>query len=156
MQSGQGRRSRATDRVYLLSGILVDPAGQPSRGSPCQEPLFYRLGKGAKVAAPAVESTVLRLVLGEMTRPETAAAIAQRLRDSTPEKPKARDVAALRARLAVIDRKLDALVGLIADDPETAPAYKRSLVALEAERSTVQAEIQEQAAVRETAQITAL
>lgn len=91
LQSGQGRRSRATDRVYLLSGILVDPTGQPYSGESYQGAAFYRLGKGAKVAATAVESTVLRLVLGEMCRPETAAAIAQRLRDSAPAKPKARD-----------------------------------------------------------------
>ena len=51
--------------------------------------------------------------------------------------------AALKRKLATLDGKIDRLVGLIAEDVDAAPAYRRAIAGMEAERVAVGGELAE-------------
>ena len=152
----QGRRNRSTDRVYLLSGLLESPAGEPFIGESTRNQGNYRLGKGRRIACRLLDQAVLNQVFADLTAPETARLIAERMRALSAPQGKPRDLGALKQRLTRLDQKISRLVDLIAEDADAAPAYRRNLITMEAERAAV---LQEQARAEQEnqqAQIVAL
>lgn len=75
-----GRRNRATDRVYLLSGLLVDPAGGPWSGETTRGQSFYRLKQGKRISARLIDQAILDVVIADLSSPDVAANIAERMR----------------------------------------------------------------------------
>ena len=138
-----GRRNRAGERVYLLSGLLIAPDGQPYAGETSKGQAAYRLGKGGRIAARLIEAAVLDQVFADLAAPDTAKLIGERLRAHAAPVARPRDLAALKRKLATLDSKIDRLVGLIAEDVDAAPAYRRAIAGMEAERAAVGGELAE-------------
>lgn len=137
----QGRRTRAGDRAYLLSGLLVAPDGRPWSGEHDASGTFYRLGRGPKIAAGAVESAILDLVFRDLSGPEAAAQISERMRAQAAPRSRPRDLAAMRAKAGTLGRKIDKLVDLLAEDVDAAQAYRRAIGKMESEREAIAEEL---------------
>ena len=148
-----GRRNRLGERVYLLSGLLVTPDGQPFAGECNRGQDAYRLGKGRRIAARLVETAVLDQVFADLSAPATAALIAERMRAQQVPPPRPGALAASKRRLVGLDGKIDRLVGLIAEDVEAAPAYRRMIATLEAERAALTEQIAEMSRAQPTGQV---
>jgi DNA invertase Pin-like site-specific DNA recombinase len=136
-----GRRNRAGDRVYLLSGLLVSPTGEPWAGEWSKGQAAYRQGKGRRVSARALDTAVVDAVFADLASPAIAAQLAERLRAAASDTPKPRDIPRLKARLATLDTKISRIVGLIAEDPDAAPAYRRAVAQMETERAALADEL---------------
>lgn len=156
LATGQGRRNRSTDRVYLLSGLLESPDGTPYIGESTRDQANYRLGKGRRIAVRLIETAVLDQVFADLASPDTAKQIAERMRAQGTPSGKPRDLGALKKRLATLDQKIYRLVERIADDIDAAPAYQRAIVTMEAERAVVLRELETAEQEQQQAQIIAL
>ena len=156
LHAKEGRRNRATDRVYLFSGILVAPDGQRFAGETSKGQGAYRLGKGKRVSARALDSAILAQVFADLAAPDTAERIAEHMRAASRPKDKPRDLAKLKSRLTALDTKIDRLVGLIAEDADAASAYRRTVAQLEADRAALVTEISEASRISEEADIVAM
>ena len=148
-----GRRNRATDRVYLLSGLLVAPDGTAWSGGSTRGDNYYRLGMGKRVSARLIERAVLDAIVADLQAPEVAEQIAERMRALSRPQGKPVDLSKLRGRIKAIDTKSARLVDLIADDPDAAPAYRRAVAQMEQERIAIEGEIAEAERVRQTAEV---
>ena len=142
LESRAGLRTRSGDRVYLLSGLLQDPQGQPFAGETSKGQGAYRLGKGERIAARIIEGAVLDQVFADLAAPEVAKAIAERMRQAAAPASKPRDLAGLRRRLATLDGKITKLVDLIAAAGAAAPAYQRAIAGMEGERTALAGELE--------------
>jgi DNA invertase Pin-like site-specific DNA recombinase len=148
-----GRRTRAGERLYLLSGLLQDPQGAAYAGETCKGQAFYRLGKGARIAARLVDGAVLDQVFADLAAPATASAIAASMRaQASPTHPPA-DPAALRRQLAALDAKISRLVALVAEDQEAAPAYRRAIAAMETDRARLAEDLATATSARQQANV---
>ncbi|MBV5310812.1 recombinase family protein [Chromatium okenii] len=156
LDAGQGRRNRATDRIYLLSGLLVAPDGTAFSGETTKGQAAYRLGKGRRINARALDHAVLTQIFADLSAPAVAADIAERMRALHRPADKPRDLARLKSRLATLDGKIDRLVSLIAEDIDAAPAYRRAVAQMEAERVSVADEIKEASRISQDAEVVAL
>jgi DNA invertase Pin-like site-specific DNA recombinase len=83
-----GRRTRAGERLYLLSGLLQDPQGAAYAGETTKGQPFYRLGKGGRIAARLVDGAVLDQVFADLAAPDTASAIAASMRAQASPTPR--------------------------------------------------------------------
>ncbi|MGK9452720.1 recombinase family protein [Acidithiobacillus caldus] len=121
-------------RIYLLTGLLFSPSGEPWIG----DSGYYRLGKGKKVAAQHVESGILQHTLRFFQSGDLAEAIVQHYRslgktgrDTASEKTR------VVRRIAEIDKKIFRLSDLLSET--TAPgALLRQIEVLESERDQLQ------------------
>lgn len=156
LAAGQGRRTRASDRAYLLSGLLISPDGTGWNGEHDASGAFYRLGRGAKISAPAVESAILDRIFADLTGPDAAARIADRMRAAAMPRSRPRDLLAMRAKAGTLARKIDKLVDLLAEDVDAAAAYRRAIGKMEAERAALLDELAEAERETETAELVAL
>lgn len=138
-----GRRNRASDHVYLLSGLLVSTDGAAWSGEWSKGRGAYRMAKGPRVSAAAIDAAVLDAVFSDLSSPDVAARIAERMRAQTAPADRPRDLARMRSRAATLTRKIARLVDLIADDPDAAPAYRRSVAQMESEREALRSEIEQ-------------
>ena len=148
-----GLRTRAGDRVYLLSGLLQDTHGQPFAGETSKGQAAYRQGKGRRIAARLIEGAVLDQVFADLAAPEVAKAIADRMRQAAAPASKPRDLAGLRRKLATLDGKIGKLVELIADAGTAAPAYQRAIAGMELERATLATELEQAATESHQAEV---
>jgi DNA invertase Pin-like site-specific DNA recombinase len=136
--SKSGRRDARKDgRVYLLGSLLFDPTGAPWHGDAGS----YRLGKGPRVAAEAVESAVVALTVAELQSEERAKAIAEHYRRlSSPGRNGSKEVAVSRRKVADLDKRIARLVALVSQT--SAPdALLRQVEAMEAERAALVASV---------------
>jgi hypothetical protein len=139
--------------VYLLSGLLVAPDGSPWSGEWSGGQGAYRLGKGRRVSARALDGAVLDAVFADLASPDVAAQIAERMRAQAAPQDRPRDLARLRSRSAALAAKITRLVGLIAEDADAAPAYRRAVADMEQERAAIEAELHDAEAAAQHAQI---
>ena len=99
---------------------------------------------------------MLDTVFADLSAPDIAGRIAERMRaQASPP----RDTGAperLRRRMAALDAKIEKLVGLIAEDAEAAPAYRRAVAKMEGERAAVEQDLREAERCAETACVVAL
>ena len=156
LEAGQGRRNRNTDRVYLLSGLLVSPSGEPFAGETSHGAGAYRIGKGKRIASRLLDAAVIDQVFADLSAPSVAADIAARMRAMSAPAGKPVDLLKLKKRLSSLDAKSARLVSLIAEDVDAAPAYRRAVAQLEADRAAVQAEIEEADRATDQATVIAL
>lgn len=156
LHAKQGRRNRNNDRVYLLSGLLESPDGQPFAGECTRNQSNYRIPKAGRISCKLLDSAVLDQVFTDLAAPETAHQIAERMRALSAAPAKPRDVAVMKRRLSGMEQKMDRLIDLIAEDEDAGPAYRRRLVQLETERATLLAELEEATQARQYAQVAAL
>jgi DNA invertase Pin-like site-specific DNA recombinase len=156
LEAGQGRRNRNTDRVYLLSGLLVSPDGEPFAGETSHGAGAYRLGKGKRIAARLLDGAVLDQIFADLSAPQVAADIAARMRALSAPTGKPVDLQRLRKRLLALDAKIGKLVTLIAEDVDAAPAYRRAVAQMEGDRAAVQADIEDADRTSKQADVIAL
>lgn len=141
LEARAGLRTRSGDRVYLLSGLLQDPQGQPFSGETSKGQSAYRLGKGGRIAARIIEGAVLDQVFADLAAPDVAKAIAERMRQAAAPASKPRDLAGLKRKLGTLDGKILRLVDLIAAAGTAAPAYQRAIAGMELERAAMAMEL---------------
>lgn len=103
-----------------------------------------------------MDGAVLDVVFQDLSSPAIAAELAARMRAQSQPNSKPRDLEQLKRRLAALDGKVARLVGLIAEDAEAAPAYRRAIVQMEADRAAIAAELEAARQDTETAQLVAL
>jgi len=156
LEDGQTRRNRAGNRVYLLSGLLISPDGQPYSGETTKGAGFYRLGKGRRISTRLLDDAVMDCVFNDLSQPDTAKLIADQMRAASAPKGKPRDITAMKLRLQGLDQKISRLVDLIAEDAEAAPAYRRAIGKMETDRVMIEAEIEAAAVESKTAECVAL
>lgn len=156
LETRSGRRNRASDHVYMLSGLLVDSQGKPYAGEWSKGAGAYRVGKGKRISAALIERAVLDTVFADLGAPETAALIAERMRAQSAPQGKPRDLSALKRRLKTLESKIARLVELIAEDADAAPAYRRSVAQLERDRQAVADELDDAERSSEQADLIAL
>jgi hypothetical protein len=148
-----GRRNRAADRIYLLSGLLVSPDGTACSGETYHGAGAYRLGKGPRIAARLLDAAVLDTVFADLCAPATAARIAERMRAQASPPRDADAPERIRRRLATLDAKTDRLVELIAEDAEAAPAYRGAVAKMEGERAAPAAKLRTAEQAADTADV---
>ncbi|MHB1689988.1 MAG: hypothetical protein ACYCSR_04875 [Thiomonas sp.] len=139
LESQKTRRTRTTDRTYLLTGLLVDERGNSWHGEwdTRMDAAIYRLGKGKKIAARRVDESVLARVKLDLRAPETLQRILAVMKTLVDEPVDGRAIADKEKRLETITRKIGKLIDLQMDaaDQTTAQAYARSIEQAEAERA---------------------
>jgi site-specific DNA recombinase len=124
-------RSKVT--TCLLSGILVSPSGQKwhSGGDGT-----YRLGKGKRVSAEAVDRAVLVCVEEAILSDEFARAVLEHYRKSQKPVNRDRTMAKLNARVAELDKQVHSLAETLTETTAKS-AILRSIERIEAEREEV-------------------
>ena len=155
LEARAGLRNRAGDRVYLLAGLLLDPQSQPYTGDSKNGQTFYRQGRGHRISGRIIEGAVLDQVFADLAAPETIKLIAQAMRAQSAPQGKPRDLPALKRKLGTLDGKIARLVDLIATDLDAAPAYRRSIATMEAERLAISDEIDQAATDSQQARLVA-
>jgi chromosome segregation ATPase len=90
-----------------------------------------------------MDAAVLDAVFSDLSSPDVAARIAERMRAQAAPADRPRDLARMKSRAATLARKIARLVDLIADDLDAAPAYRRSVAQMESEREALQSEIEQ-------------
>ena len=142
LESRSGLRNRGSDRTYLLSGLLLDPHGNPFAGETNRGQAAYRLAKGPRISAKIIETDVLDQIFADLASPDTARHIAAAMRAAAAPQGKPRDLAAIKRKLTTLDTKLAKLVDLAISEADAAPAYRRAIVNLEAERAALSADLE--------------
>ena len=145
LEARAGLRTRDGDRLYLLSGLLVNEAGQAYAGETVRGQGAYRVGKGGRISSKIIEGAVLDQLFADLSSPAIAKDLAERMRKAAAPTGKPRDLAGLKRKLATLDGKIGKLVDLIATAGEAAPAYQRAIAGMEAERVALTAEIEQAA-----------
>ena len=153
LEARAGLRTRSGDRVYLLSGLLVTPDGQPYAGETVKGQSAYRLGKGKRISAKLIEGAILDRLFADLSAPDIAKEIAERMRRAAAPASKPRDLAGMRRKLATLEGKIAKLVELMADAGEAAPAYRRSIAAMEGERAALAADLEQAATESKQAEV---
>lgn len=125
-------------RTYLLTGLLVSPDGQAWSG----DSGTYRLGKGGRIQADAVEKAVIDQIKADLQSDKMAADLAAYYQKLAKESDKGReDVGAIKRRISEIDKKTARLADLMSETTAAA-ALLRQIETLETEREKLTAEIE--------------
>jgi site-specific DNA recombinase len=144
LEKQRTRRTRASDRPYLLTGFLVTPAGQSWHGEwdSRMDAALYRVGKGKKIAARRIDHAVVDRLLEDLQSDEVVEHVTKALKDLVDEPIDGRKIVGLEKRLESMTRKVGKLVDLLTDaDGAAMDAYKRTISQLEGERAALVAEL---------------
>lgn len=139
LEAKASRRTRQTDRTYLLSGLLVSPDGQPWHGEwdGKMNAALYRLGKGKKVAARRIDGAVIDAVFAELDSPEVVQSILKEIRELAGPRVDGRAIAGMEKKLDGLTKKIGKLIDFMAEDDGAIDAYRRSIAQAEAERASL-------------------
>ncbi len=131
-------RTRDTDRPFLLTGLLFSPDGRPWTGDwdNKMNAAMYRLGKGRRVSARRVDSSVLGQVLSDLSGDEAVEMILQSIKELESDPIDDKKINSLTLRIESITSKIGRLVDLITEAQEAErAAYRRAIATNESERS---------------------
>jgi hypothetical protein len=104
---------------------------------------YRAAGRGGRISARLIERAVLDRIFADLAAPDIAQEIAARMRQAAAPAGKPRDLGALRRRLEGLDQRIRRIIELMAEDPATAPAYRRTIAGLEADRGGLLAELEQ-------------
>ena len=143
------RARKSINRVYLLSGLLESPEGSnwhsDGDGS-------YRLGKGKRVNADAIEQAIMEKVITSLSADDMVDAILNHFHEIAKQRESRDTSKKFRSAIKEIDTKIEKLTGLLTET--TAPdALLRTIEKLEIERKAVAEELK---IVEEESQSTAV
>ncbi len=139
-------RTRATDRPYLLTGMLVTPDGQQWHGEwdKRMNAALYRVGKGKKISARRVDQVIIDQMLVELQSEDVIKLVTKAMRGMLEEPVDGRKIAGAEKKLDALTRKVGKLVDLLTEaDGGNAEAYKRTIRQAEAERGVLLEELAE-------------
>jgi hypothetical protein len=138
-------RRSGSERPYLLTGILLTPDGRPWGGEwdSKMDAGIYRVGKGKRISARRVDSTVLEQLHADLASDQATEQLLQAMRALAAEPVDGKAIAAAEKRVTQLTSKVATLVDLLTDagDDERA-AYRRSIAAHEAERKGLVEELE--------------
>ncbi|BAP87332.1 uncharacterized protein E1O_02010 [Burkholderiales bacterium GJ-E10] len=146
LEQSASRRTRSSDRSYLLAGLLVSPDETPWHGEWDQkvDQPFYRMRKGTRIAARRVDDAVIDHVFTDLQADESVNAIVAHMREmlSPPDTGQIRQA---ETQAADLTRKISRLIDLIADagSEAVARAYRRSIEQYETERAALIAQAED-------------
>lgn len=137
-----------TRAVYLLSGLLRTPEGQPWHSSGDGS---YRAGKGRRVRQEEIEQAVVGRVIEDLQSDRfVAELLSQARRLATP--PAADELEPLRQQVSEITTKIGKLADLAAQVDTPRPFLERIRTA-EKERAALVAQLEEAEATRQAADV---
>lgn len=139
-------RTRSSDHVYLLTGLLQAPDGSPWSGEwdKRMNAGLYRLGKGKKISARRIDHTVLESIKQEFQSDSVVERITATMQLLLDDPVDGRRIAGAEKKLAGQTAKIGKLIDLLAEaDDASKPAYKRSISQAEAERANMLHELQQ-------------
>ena len=135
LENKANTKASTRGNVYLLTGLLETPQGERWHGDWKNDAPYYRLGKGQRVLASAVDQAVVKAVheqmLSEKVVQQLLKEISARARAFVPEKK----AAGWRRRINELMRKTEKMVDQLIDADETLrPVIRRNIEAAENER----------------------
>ncbi len=130
LEAAKRNGGKATRQTYLFAGLLVSPDGAAWHG----DAGAYRLGKGTRIQAEAVEKTLVGQIMEQLQSEPMAQAIADHYRALAKNAEKKPDEAGpLKRRISEIEKKVARLADLVSET-RTPDALLRQIEALEDER----------------------
>jgi len=149
--SGARERTRHRGAGYLLSGLLVTPAGAAWHGDRGN----YATA-GGHIRAEELEAAVLEQLAADFARREVIAAFTREVRALQESLRDARGLVAAREALAGVEARIRRLTALLGETTEPAPLLRR-LEELEGERRTAADEVaRAEAALADARVVTAI
>ena len=143
------RARKSINRVYLLSGLLESPEGSKWHSDGDGS---YRLGKGKRVNADAIEQAIMEKVITSLSADDMVDAILNHFHNIAKQRESKDTSKKFRSAIKEIDIKIEKLTGLLTET--TAPdALLRTIEKLETERKAVAEELK---IVEEESQSTAV
>jgi site-specific DNA recombinase len=145
LQASQKRRSRHSEHVYLLTGLLVTPDGQHWHGEwdTRMDAAVYRIGKGRRISARRVDAAVLDKLQADLQSPAAQQQLLDQLQASALQPVDGRTIAGLQKRIDALSKKVTVLVDRMMSAPDAAKsAYEREIAAAETERAVKMSELQ--------------
>jgi site-specific DNA recombinase len=133
LERGRVRRSHASAREYLLSGILMTPDGRQWHGDGGES---YRVGKGRRVAMARIEPAVLDRLFEDLTSSRAVQEIERRIATLRAHTPDPKEHARVERKIAEIGRNVSRLVDIVASVEDGTP-YLRRVTELEGERAAL-------------------
>lgn len=146
LEKGRWVRTRATDRPYLLTGLLVAPDGSPWSGEwdSKMNAGLYRLGKGRRISARRIDTAVLEQLQSDLMSDEAVTHILRAMRGLVDEPVDGRKIAAAEKKAENLTNKVARLVDLITEAGEhERAAYRRTIEAHENERAQLLKDLEE-------------
>lgn len=134
------RGKRGPSHDYLLTGLLVDPAGTAWHGD--GRGTYYRAGKGRKVRAEALDRMVVAQVFRDFRSVGFARALARDARKLAASHAPAQDLEAGRARLKAVNGKIKRYADM-AGEARAPRAFYEKIAELEAERAAIERDLTE-------------
>jgi site-specific DNA recombinase len=129
--NSQWAARRANTSRYLLSGLLVSPAGGVWHGD--GKGCYKETKTGRRVSSNAIESQVLELLARDFSKPAIVKAFTREARKIQAELEDSRELDQAKSALAAIEKTARRLTDLLEQTTEPAPILRR-LEALELER----------------------
>lgn len=141
LERGQRVMVRATDRPFLLTGLLVDQEGRPWTGewdSKMDAGLYRVNGKGRRISCRRVDEAVLDQVKADLSSDEAVDRVLLAMRAFVAEPVDEKAIASAERRVAQLTSKVGTLVDLLTEASEAErAAFRRSIATHEAERSSL-------------------
>jgi hypothetical protein len=140
LEANPGRRSRGSD--YLLSGLLVTPAGRPWHGNSG----FYRAGN-INIAAAPLERAIVTKFCEDLSSDGFADALLKRAKDAQKPNTLQTELSAIDRRITRLDQQVARLTTLIAETDTNRPLLSKltevetERCKLEVKRSVLQSEV---------------
>ena len=111
------RRDRAPED-YILGGLVETPAGEPWHG--CRDGAWrsYRLGRGRRVNAQAVEHAVVEKIAEDLKSPQFVKALVRAARELARPDPELQAIGRAYADMEALDRKIAKITELLPEGPQ--------------------------------------
>ena len=150
LEKKKNAKTILTNRTYLLTGLLQTSTGERWHGDWDRGEGYYRLGKGQRVSATAVDQAVLDTIYTQMQSDQVVkklmAEITARARVFVPQKKSA----GWKRKITELAKKVSKLVDQLIDaDDNLRIALRRSIEVAEAERAELQRLVDENENARE-------
>jgi len=151
LEKKRNAKTTLPDRAYLLTGLLQTSTGARWHGDWIKAEGFYRLGKGQRVSASAVDQAVMDVVFTKIDSDEVIkkimAEVSARARVFVPQKKSA----GWKRKIGELTKKINRLIDQLVDaDDNLRVPLRRAIEATEAERAELQQLVDENETARET------
>lgn len=131
LEQGKTRRTRSSEHCYPLSGLLVDRERRRWHGDwdHKMQRTMYRLQKGPRISARAVESAVVRQIVEDLSQPDVIRRLTMAMKESTEQQVDGRKISGLEKRITNLQQKVANLVGQLAEAGDSVAAVLTQAIA---------------------------
>ena len=133
------RAKESANNVYLFAGLLKSPEGKVWHGSGDGS---YRLGKGKRISATAIDEAVMQKIQQDITSDSFANAVLEHYKKLSKPVDKDKTLSKLISRIAELDKQTHTLADLLSQTTAHATLL-RSIEKLEVERDEIQKQVEQ-------------